>query len=87
VRNAAISANTEINDYSHRVSGLYFTTLTRNKAFIKDLATGPYRSWFPILQGQMPNDFPLNQGFPLNNLDQIFLTDSPRWEKKEITAR
>jgi len=72
-----------INDYHKRISGLYFTTLTRDKPFIRTLATGPYRSWFPILQGQTPADFPLRKGFPIppGSLDQIFLTDRIRWER------
>jgi hypothetical protein len=72
----------EINDYNKRVSGLYFTTLTRNKGYAKDLLTGPERSWFPLLEGRIPNDFPLTQGFPLNNMDQLFLTDRVRWGTK-----
>lgn len=70
----------EINDYNQRISGLYFTTITRNKPFVRGLVTGPERSWFPLLEGRMPSDFPLTQGFPINNMDQIFLTDRVRWK-------
>lgn len=69
----------EINDYTRRISGLYFTTITRDREFVRTLQTGPLRTWFPVMQGQIPADFPLQQGFPLNNLDQIFLTDRQRW--------
>jgi len=69
----------EINDYYKRVSGLYFTTLTRDKPYARNLLTGPERSWFPVLEGRIPMDFPLTQGFPLNNMDQLFLTDRIRW--------
>jgi len=69
----------EINDYHRRVYGLYFTTLSRNKPYVSGLVTGPEKSWFPILEGRIPTDFPLNQGFPLNGLDQLFLTDRVRW--------
>ena len=72
----------EINDYTKRVSGLYFTTLTRDREYVKTLLTGNLRSWFPLQTGQIPGDFPLQQGFPLNNLDQIFLTDRARWQEK-----
>ena len=72
----------DINDYIRPVRGLYFTTLTRDRAFVSDLARGSYKSWFPILQGRIPQDFPLNQGFPLNNLDQLFLSDRRRWEEQ-----
>ena len=74
-----------INDYTKRVSGLYFTTLTRDRAYVRTLMTGSLRTWFPILEGRIPNDFPLTQGFPLNNMDQLFLTDRPRWEEKTAT--
>jgi hypothetical protein len=72
----------DINDYTKRISGLYFTTITRDRAYVRSLLTGPYRTWFPLLEGRIPGDFPLTQGFPLNNLDQLFLTDRPRWQEK-----
>jgi MFS family permease len=71
----------EVNDYVKRVSGLYFTTITRNRPYVSGLLTGPDKTWMPILEGRMPPDFPLNQGFPINNMDQLFLTDRVRWEK------
>ncbi len=75
-----------INDYTKRISGIYFTTLTRDRAYVRSLMTGSLRTWFPLLEGRIPNDFPLTQGFPLNNLDQIFLTDRPRWEEQKAAA-
>jgi hypothetical protein len=69
----------EINDYYKGIKGLYFTTLTRDQPYARSLRTGPYKTWFPILEGRIPNDFPLTQGFPLNNLDQLFLSDRVRW--------
>lgn len=77
---ATIDEFYEINDYTKRISGLYFTTITRNKPYVRGLMTGPERSWFPLLEGRIPSDFPLTQGFPLNNMDQLFLTDRIRWE-------
>ncbi|HMP77197.1 MAG TPA: glycosyltransferase family 39 protein [Kiritimatiellia bacterium] len=76
---ASIDEFYEINDYMRRVSGLYFTTITRDREYIRSLVTGPYRTWFPLLEGRIPSDFPLTQGFPLSNLDQLFLTDRQRW--------
>ncbi|MCO5062589.1 MAG: glycosyltransferase family 39 protein [Kiritimatiellae bacterium] len=70
----------EINDVMRRVSGIYFTTLTRDREYVRTLLTGSLRTWFPILEGRIPSDFPLTKGFPLNNLDQLFLTDRVRWE-------
>lgn len=72
----------EINDYQQRISAIYFTTLTRDKAWIRDLKTGPYKTWQPILEGRVPKDFPLLHGFPMNNLDQLFLADRARWAEK-----
>ncbi len=69
----------EINDYTKRVSGIYFTTITRDREYVRTLLTGPYKTWFPIMEGRIPSDFPLTQGFPLNNYDQLFLTDRQRW--------
>ncbi len=69
----------EINDYYKRISGLYFTTITRDKPYARGLLTGPDRTWFPVLEGRIPMDFPLTQGFPMNNMDQLFLTDRIRW--------
>jgi hypothetical protein len=70
----------DINDFTKPIRGMYFTTLTRDRSYVRTLLTGSYRTWFPILEGRIPADFPLTQGFPLNNLDQLFLTDRPRWE-------
>lgn len=71
----------EINDYTKRINGIYFTTITRDREYVRTLLTGSYRTWFPILEGRIPSDFPLTQGFPLNNFDQLFLTDRARWEQ------
>jgi hypothetical protein len=71
----------EINDFHKHISGLYFTTITRDKPYIRSLATGPYRTWFPILETRIPGDFPLKDGFslPRGSADQLFLTDRIRW--------
>ena len=69
----------EINDYRKYISGLYITTLTKDKPFVSQLFSGPEKSWFPIVMGQLPKDFPLRHGFALNKSDQLFLSDSIRW--------
>lgn len=69
----------EVHLYMRRVSGLYFTTLTRDRPYVRSLLTGPFREWFPLMEGRIPSDFPLTVGFPLGNLDQLFLTDRQRW--------
>ena len=40
------------------------------------------QDFFRACHGQIGH--PLTQGFPLNNLDQLFLTDRPRWREKEM---
>lgn len=69
----------EINDYKQYISGMYFTTITKNKPFVKELLDGPEKTWLPILSGRTPPDFPLKQGVSLNRQDQIFLSDRDRW--------
>ena len=75
----------EINDFIGNIGGLYFTTVTRNQPYVRGLLTGRDRSWFPVHQGRMPADFPLSQGFPLQNLDQLFITDRNRLEEAGLT--
>jgi hypothetical protein len=75
----------EINDYLQRIGGLYFTTLTRNQPYVSGLLAGRDRSWFQIHQGRLPNDFPLTQGFPLMNLEQLFITDPDRLKEAGMT--
>jgi len=75
----------KIND-KVRLSGLYITTVTGNRPF----ASGPWRSWLPVLNGKVPKDFPLTHGItlPEGTRDQLFLTDKDRWvpdvEKKSV---
>ena len=64
----------EIDTYAKRVSGIYFTTITRNKPYVRTLVSGSERNWFPVIEGRIPGDFPLTQGIPLNGQDQVFLT-------------
>lgn len=74
----------EINDYRRYISGLYFTTLTKDKPFISGLLEGTEKTWFPITAGRLPQDFPLKQGFALNKQDQLFLTDVARWAPDQV---
>jgi hypothetical protein len=68
-----------INDYRQYISGLYITTLTKNKPFVSELLDGPEQSWLPIMSGRTPPDFPLKQGVSLIEKDQIFFSDRNRW--------
>ena len=67
----------EINDYTKRISGMYFTQLTMNKPWVNSLLTGRDRTWFPLFENRIPSDFPLLYGtsIPSGTMDQLFLTD------------
>jgi 4-amino-4-deoxy-L-arabinose transferase-like glycosyltransferase len=68
----------EINDYKQYISGLYMTTITKNKPFVRGLLTGPEQSWLPVMSGRTPTDFPLKHGTAIIQQDQLFLTDRDR---------
>ena len=74
----------EINDYRKYISGLYITTLTKDKPFVSSLLEGENKTWLPIIMGRLPEGFPLKHGFGLNKQDQLFLTDSVRWGSGEV---
>lgn len=74
----------EINDYRKYISGLYITTITKNRPFVSSLLEGSEKTWFPVTMGRLPQDFPLRQGFALNKQDQLFLTDSVRWGADQV---
>lgn len=71
----------QINDLHQKISGLYLTTIIRNRPYIGGLRSGPDKTWFPILEQRIPADFPLTDGFPIAEMDQIFLTDRERLMK------
>ncbi len=77
----------EINDEKQYISGMYITTITKNKPFVRQLLDGPEKSWLPIISGRTPPDFPLKQGVALNRQDQIFLSDRDRWSGTGSEAR
>jgi 4-amino-4-deoxy-L-arabinose transferase-like glycosyltransferase len=76
----------EINDYRKYISGLYITTLTKDRPFVSALLEGSEKTWLPIAMGRLPQDFPLKQGFALNKQDQLFLTDSVRWGTEQVRS-
>ncbi|MBN2162537.1 MAG: glycosyltransferase family 39 protein [Pontiellaceae bacterium] len=69
----------EINDYNQYISGLYITTITKNKPFVRELLDGPEKSWLPVMSGRTPADFPLKEAISLLRQDQIFFSDRNRW--------
>jgi hypothetical protein len=70
----------EINIFYKKINAAYFTTLTRDKPWARQLLDreAPENSWYPILQGIIPNDFPLSQAIPMGS-DQLFIADYRRW--------
>ena len=68
-----------INDYKQYISGLYITTITKDKPFVSELLDGSEQSWLPIMSGRTPPDFPLKQGASVYRQDQIFFSDRNRW--------
>ena len=78
----------EINDYKQYISGLYFTAITTDRSFARDLLTGSEKSWLPIFSGRTPPDFPLKQGLSINQQrrDQIFFSDRDRWSGQSATV-
>ena len=74
----------EISDYRKYISGLYITTLTKDRPFVSSLLEGSEKTWLPITMGRLPQNFPLKQGFALNKQDQLFLTDTVRWGADQV---
>jgi len=73
----------KINDLKKRISGIYFTTLTRDLPFLRGLSNGPYVSWIdPLVRKVIPANFPLTEGMFVNEPDQLFLTDRQLLERK-----
>jgi 4-amino-4-deoxy-L-arabinose transferase-like glycosyltransferase len=73
----------QVNDIQKRISGLYFTTMTRDLPYVSGIVTGPYRSWYPIFREMIPLDFPLTEAFFISGRDQLFLTDRARWPQQQ----
>ena len=70
-----------IHDFRYTISGLYLTPVTGNKPYHSILRQGREQDWFPLLEQQIPTDFPLTEGItlPPGQRDQLFLTDRVRW--------
>ncbi len=63
------------------IGGVYVTTVTGDAPYISTLVQGRERSWLPLLNQLVPEDFPWQHGIalPPGTRDQIFLTDAERW--------
>jgi len=60
----------------------YFTTITRDKPWVRGLAdpTAPDHTWYQVFSaGKVPGNFPLTHGRFIAGSDQLILADHPRW--------
>ena len=72
----------EIELNHHKIALAYFTTVTRDKPWVRGLSdpTAPEYSWYQIFSaGRVPQNFPLTHGRLLAGGDQLVLADRPRW--------
>ena len=72
----------EIDDRYQKISLAYFTTVTRDKPWVRGLSdpTAPEYSWYQVFSaGKVPGNFPLTHGRFLAGSDQLILADRPRW--------
>lgn len=78
----------DINDYKQYISGLYFTALTSDRPFAKDLLSGSEKSWMQVFMGQVPADFPLKKRLNINQQrrDQLFYSDMDRWSGQSAAS-
>lgn len=73
-----------IHDDVNPIVGLYLTPVTGGRPYIGDLVDGPSSEWLPLLNRQVPTDFPLSHGIslPRGRIDQVFIADRPRWRER-----
>ncbi len=72
----------EINGRHQKISLAYFTTVTRDKPWVRGLSdpAAPEYSWYQVFAaGKVPGNFPLTHGRFLAGSDQLILADRPRW--------
>jgi hypothetical protein len=80
---ASVDEFYRIHDFVKDIDALYLTTLTRNKAWHGDLVAGSERTWYPIHNLRIPEDFPLRQGVRLMNGDQLLITSQEVLKRAE----
>ncbi len=71
----------EVNDRIRLIRGLYVTQVTRERPFSEFIGVGRTHSWAWLLVGRPPPLFPLREVLPINNAEQLFITDRPRWAR------
>ncbi len=72
----------EIDGRYQKIALAYFTTVTRDKPWVRGLAdpAAPENSWYQVFAaGRVPGNFPLTAGRFIAGSDQLLLADRPRW--------
>lgn len=72
----------EINGNYQKIVLAYFTTVTRDKPWVRGLSdpAAPEYSWYQVFAaGKVPGNFPLIHGRFVAGSDQLILADHPRW--------
>lgn len=72
----------EIDGQQQKIAMAYFTTITRDKPWVRGLADpmAPENSWYQVFAaGRVPGNFPLTAGRFIAGSDQLLLADHPRW--------
>jgi len=72
----------QIAEKHQRISLAYFTTVTRDKPWVRGLSdpSAPEHSWYQVFAaGKVPGNFPLTHGRFIAGNDQLLLADRPRW--------
>jgi len=69
---------TGLQDRGVRLGGVYLTTRTGDKPYTSGLVAGTHRAWLPILQGEVPAEFPFKEGvaLPPGTREQLLLTEN-----------
>ncbi len=64
-----------VNDTHQSVASLYLTTQTGSRAYVGDLLDGPHQDWRLLIDGRIPEGFPLSDGLrlPPGGRDQLVL--------------
>lgn len=67
------------------IPALYLTQQTSDKPYASALRGGSESTWLPLIDGRVPEGFPLRHGLkiPPRRQDQVFLTDRVRWTEPE----
>ncbi len=72
----------ELDENHHPVAMAYFTTVTRDKPWVRELSdqAAPEHSWYQVFSaGKVPGTFPLVYGRFIAGTDQLIMADRIRW--------